>query len=308
VIHYKYSVVIPVFNSQKSLEELFTRIRWTFNRFELKFEVVFVDDASEDESWEIIKKLKDLFPDEIKAFRLAKNVGQHSTVLCGIGQSSGDFILTMDDDLQNPPEEIIKLIEKQQETKSDLVYGIYSIKKHNWYRNLGSEILKKGTQFFSKKSGKGSSFRLLSQQLALKILNHSQSFVFIDELISWYAPEVSYVEVNHEERKYGDSGYTKVNLFFMAQNLMIYFTFFPLRLIINGGFFVALISFLFGFHYLIKKLFFNVRVEGYTSIIVTILFSTGVIVFSLGIIGEYLLRIYMAQNKKPPYQIRQKLE
>jgi glycosyltransferase involved in cell wall biosynthesis len=307
VSKHKYSVVIPVFNSQKSLEELYTRIRWTFNRYELNYEVVFVDDGSEDESWEILKKIKGLFPNEVKAFRLAKNVGQHSAVLCGIGHSNGDFILTMDDDLQNPPEEIIKLIEKQIETKSDLVYGIYANKKHNWYRNLGSGILKKGIQFFSKKSGDGSSFRLLSQQLALKILPHSQSFVFIDELISWYAPEVSYVEVNHEERKYGDSGYTQVKLFLMAQNLVVYFTSFPLRLIINVGFFVALISFLIGFYYIAKKLFFNVAVPGYTSIIVTILFSTGIIVFSLGIIGEYLMRIYAAQNKKPSFNIRETL-
>ena len=117
--HQKYSVVIPVFNSQKSLEELYFRIRSTFKKYELEFEVIFVDDGSEDESWEILKKLKSTFLNEIKAIRLAKNVGQHCAVFCGIGNSTGDFIITMDDDLQNPPEEIIKLIEKQFCTCTD---------------------------------------------------------------------------------------------------------------------------------------------------------------------------------------------
>ncbi len=307
VTEVQYSVIIPVFNSEKSLEELFERIERFFKKLNCSFEVVFVDDGSRDKSWEILKKLKQDNPINIKAIRLSKNFGQHIAVFCGLKHISGGIIITMDDDLQNPPEEIAKLIHKYDETSASLVYGVYSTKKHGWLRNIGSWIIKKCSKFFSGSHGEGSSFRLFTREVADQIISQTQSLIFIDELLLWYASDIQFVEVLHERRKYGNSGYSKFKLFSFAVNLLMYYTTFPLKLMINFGFFSSLISFLIGSRYIYKKIFLKVAVPGYTSLIVTILFSTGLIILSLGIIGEYLLRIYLGQNKKPPYNIRQSL-
>ena len=154
--------------------------------------------------------------------------------------------------------------------------------------------------------GEGSSFRFITKQLGKQILEHAQNFVFIDELLLWYTGDISFVKVEHEKRKSGKSGYSKIKLFKLSLNLMLYYTAIPLKLMIYGGFFAAFFSFFLGIYFIVKKIFLHVP-HGYTSIIVTILFSTGIIIFSLGIIGEYLIRIYMVQNKKPSYAIKQAL-
>ena len=244
--------------------------------------------------------------DTIKAIRFVRNFGQHNAVFCGFAHASGDFFITIDDDLQHPPEEIPKLIEKFKETASDLIYGFYKKKRHSPFRNFGSRVIKRSAKMLFDAPGEGSSFRLITKQLGQQILEHSQNFVYVDELLLWYTGDISFVKVQHEKRKSGKSGYSKIKLFKLSLNLMLYYTAIPLKLMTYGGFFVALFSFLLGIYFIVKKIFLHVP-HGYTSIIVAILFSTGIIIFSLGIIGEYLIRIYMVQNKKPSYSIKQKL-
>lgn len=301
-----YSVIIPVYNSQNTLEELFERIDKCFEKHQLKYELIFVDDGSEDHSWQVLRKLKENYNEKIKAIRFVRNFGQHNAVFCGLSYVTGEFIITLDDDLQHPPEEIPKLIEKHKKTSSELVYGFYKKKKHSLFRNFGSKMIKKSSRFLYNSSGEGSSFRLFKSELGSKIQNHSQSFVYIDELLLWYAADISFVKVEHEKRKTGKSGYSSIKLFKLTQNLVLYYTAIPLKIMVYGGFFAAIISFILGIYFIVRKIFFHVP-HGYTSVIVTILFSTGIIIFSLGIIGEYLTRIYMVQNKKPPYNIKQTL-
>ncbi len=301
-----YSVIIPVYNSQNTLEELFERIDKCFEQLLLKYEVIFVDDGSEDDSWQAIKKLKEKNNEKVKAVRFVRNFGQHNAVFCGLSFAAGEFIITLDDDLQHPPEEISKLIEKYNETSSELVYGFYKKKKHSLFRNLGSKMIKRSSRYLYNSTGEGSSFRLFKSELGNKILEHSQSFVYIDELLLWYAADTSFVKVMHDKRKYGKSGYSGIKLFRLTQNLVLYYTAIPLKIMVYGGFFASIISFILGIYFIFRKIFFHVP-HGYTSVIVTILFSTGIIIFSLGIIGEYLTRIYMVQNKKPPYNIKQTL-
>jgi len=302
----EYSVIIPVYNSSKTLDELFSRLQQCFVKLGKSYELVFVDDGSMDASWKVLTALKNQHPDVVKAIRLVHNFGQHNAIFCGLAHASGEFLITLDDDLQHPPEEIPKLIEKYKETPSDLIYGCYKKKKHNVIRNFGSRVIKKGAKVFYHAPGEGSSFRMITRQLSGKILEHAQNFVFIDELLLWYTGDISFVKVEHEKRKSGRSGYSRWKLFKLSLNLMIYYTAIPLKMMVYGGFFAAFISFILGVYFIIKKILFNVP-HGYTSVIVTILFSTGIIIFSLGIIGEYLIRIYMVQNKKPPYAIKQTL-
>ena len=302
----RYSVVVPVFNSSGSIAELFTRIRETFRCMNETWELILVDDGSTDESWKIICDVHKSDPDHCRAVRFSRNFGQHNAVLCGISYARGQQIITLDDDLQQPPEEIPKLVAVFVECGSDLVYGYYKKKKHSLIRNIGSRLIKRSARYFYEAPGEGSSFRLMRRQLALQVLNHAQGFVYIDELLLWYTTDISFAEVKHEKRRSGRSGYSGYKLFKLTLNLILYYTAIPLKIMVFIGFLSSFVSFLLGLYFILRKAFFHVP-HGYTSIIVTILFSTGLIVFCLGIIGEYLVRMYMVQNRKPMYSIKQAL-
>jgi glycosyltransferase involved in cell wall biosynthesis len=303
----EYSVIVPVFNSEKTLEELFTRISSVFSEPAINFEIIFVDDGSSDNSWEIIKNLKNNNKETIKAARLSKNYGQHNATFCGLGFAEGNNIITIDDDLQTPPEEISKLISTMKADSSEMVYGYYKNKKHSIFRNAGSKMLKKTGKMLKRSHGEGSSFRLFTKELADKILTHSQNFVFVDELLLWYTDDISFCSVEHLERKEGRSGYSNFKLINLALNLMIYYSAIPLKIMTWGGLLSSILSFLVGIYFLLRKIFFHHIPAGYTSLIVAILFSTSLIIFSLGIIGEYIYRMYMLQNKKPSFSIKKVL-
>lgn len=299
-----FSVVVPVHNSEEALEELFSRLNATFNKLGNSFEVIFVDDGSSDNSWEVLKKIKHEFPDLIKVIKLNKNFGQHNATMCGFTFAKGDRVITIDDDLQNPPEEIAKLITAYQVNGSDVTYGIYSKKQHTFARNIMSKGVKKSSKVFMKGLGNGSSFRIINNTIIKKILDHNITFVFIDEVLQWYTSKITFVDVEHKKRKHNKSGYSSFKLFNIGSNLIYYYTNIPLKLMVYGGMIISLLSFILAIKYTIQKIFYDVP-AGYTSIIVAVLFSTGIIVFSLGIIGGYLSRIQLVQNKKPPFHIEE---
>jgi glycosyltransferase involved in cell wall biosynthesis len=302
----KYSVVVPVYNSELSLEELFASIKSIFEARGETFEVIFVEDCGQDGSWEVIRKLKEEFPELITAVKLSRNFGQHNATFCGFGFVRGKLIITIDDDLQTPPDEITKLIDTYDRTQADLVYGFSGNKHHSAIRNLGSQSLKTSAKVFHNSPGEGSSFRLLNADLAGKILHHRQNFIFLDEMLLWYTNDIAFVEVKHLPRKYRQSGYSLTNLVKLFANLVLYYTMVPLKILVYGGFIISLVTFFFGLYFILKKMVYNVPL-GYTSLIVTILFSTSIILFSLGVLGEYLSRIYQVQNRKPTYSIKKVL-
>ncbi len=305
--HVTYSVIVPVYNGEATLEDLFTRTDKLFQKLKSSYEIIFIDDGSRDKSWEVLKKIKSGHEQTVKAIKLSKNFGQHNAIFCGLNFISGDFVITMDDDLQNPPEEIEKLIERHAGTEADLVYGYFKRKKHKFWRNIGSKMLKNSSRKLQDAPGEGSSFKLIERHLIDKILKHHQNFVYIDELFLWYTEDIEFVEVEHHARKHSRSGYTHGKLFKLFFNVTVYYTAVPLKLMTYLGLISAIVSFGFGIRFIIRKLFFDVPL-GYTSIIVTILFAAGLILLSLGIIGEYLNRIYIVQNKKPPYSIKKVLK
>jgi len=298
-----YSIVVPVYNSCELLEELYQRIGQAMNKIEKTFEVIFVDDDSSDISWNTLESIQRANPEKVIAIRLARNFGQHNATICGIAQASGAFIITIDDDLQNPPEEIAKLVDTMQNSDADLVYGIYSKKHHSMARNLGSGALKGWSRRIFKTKGNGSSFRLMKSSLGKNLLNHQINFIYIDELFNWYTSHIAFVLVDHQKRPYQQSNYTSHSLFSMLSNLVIYYTAIPLRIMVYGGFISAFFSFIFGVVFIYKKIIHDVPL-GFTALIVAILFSTSIILLSLGVIGEYLSRIYSVQNRKPPYSIK----
>jgi len=299
----EYSVVVPVYNSSESLEELFLRIEQTMGKLGKIFEIIFVDDDSADTSWVKLKAIHSAHPEKVTAIRMARNFGQHNATLCGIAQASGAFIVTIDDDLQNPPEEIEKLIATMEHSDADLVYGIYGKKHHSIARNLGSGAIKATSRRIYSTKGKGSSFRLMRSPIGKNLLQHQINFIYIDELFNWYTSHIAFVQVEHQKRPYQQSNYTSHSLFSLLSNLVIYYTAIPLRVMVYGGFITGFLSFLAGTKFIYNKLAHDVPL-GFTALIVAILFSTGIILLSLGVIGEYLSRIYMVQNRKPPFSIK----
>ncbi|NQT76938.1 MAG: glycosyltransferase family 2 protein [Bacteroidetes bacterium] len=302
-----YSVIVPVFNSDDTLEELFVRTKAVFEQMDASFEFVFVEDCGWDNSWDVLKKLKDENPEMVTAIKLHRNYGQHNATVCGFSFARAERVITIDDDLQHPPEEISKLIAAFDKDEADIVYGIFTKKQHSMIRNMGSRSMKRTSKLFLKGSGKGSSFRLIKKKIIDKLLEHNIHFVFIDELLLWYTGDFSFVEVEHHKRKSKKSGYSTQKLLSLVADLMYFYTNIPLKLMVYGGMIASLVFFLFGMKFVLQKLLFDVAVPGYTSTIVTILFSTSIIVFSLGVIGGYLSRIYMVQNKKPPFTVKKVL-
>jgi undecaprenyl-phosphate 4-deoxy-4-formamido-L-arabinose transferase len=243
-------------------------------------------------------------PDLVTAVKLHRNYGQHNATICGFGFARGEIILTIDDDLQHPPEEIPKLIEKYEENGADIVYVIFRKKQHSKVRNMGSRSAKATSKILLEGTGKGSSFRLIKKEIVEKLLEHIVHFVFIDQLLLWHTNDLDFVEVEHHKRKVKKSGYSTRKLYNLVKDLTYFYTNIPLRLMVWGGLLMSLVFFLLGLRFILQKWLFDVTVPGYTSTIVVILFSTGIIVFSLGVIGGYLSRIYMVQNKKPPFTIK----
>lgn len=303
----EYSVVVPVYNSEDTLEELFIRTKAVFDKLGSSFEMVFVEDCSKDNSWEVLKKLKQDHPGMVTAIKLHRNYGQHNATICGFGFARGDMVITIDDDLQHPPEEILKLIDRYREDEPDIVYAIFRKKQHSRLRNMGSRSMRSTSRLLLKGTGKGSSFRLIRKEIIDRLLEHAIHFVFIDQLLLWHTNDFAFVEVEHHRRRAKRSGYTARKLFMLVTDLTYFYTNIPLKLMVYGGLLMSMVFFLFGLRFILQKWLFNVTVPGYTSTIVAILFSTGIIVFSLGIIGGYLSRIYMVQNKKPPFTIKKVL-
>lgn len=302
---YDYAVVVPVFNGRQTLQPLFERTKALFERLGCSFQVIFVDDASKDNSWQEIMKLKDAYPSNIKAVRLAQNAGQQKATLCGINNHEGRAIITIDDDLQIPPEEMEKLINTYRQSHADMVYGIFEGKRHSLVRNAGSWLFNKLFGKLASTSGQGSSFRLITADLADKLGGINQKYLLLDEVLQWFTNNISYCNVVHHWREEGRSNYSIFRLVRMTLGYLVYYTVFPLRMMTYLGFFFSIISFFGGIVYILNRLKKDEVVLGFTTIIVAIFFSASIILFSLGIIGEYISRIYVKEISKPPYVIKE---
>lgn len=301
---FDYSVVVPVYNSEQFLPQLFARTQALFHKLNASFQMVMVDDASKDHSWAQLLKLKEQHPHQIKAIRLAGNCGQQKATLCGINNSDGKIVITIDDDLQIPPEEIEKLIHAYHNTRAELIYGLFDSKRHSLMRNVGSWAFNKIFALFASTSGKGSSFRLMTSDIARRFGSVNQKHLLLDEVLHWFTSNIGYVKVNHQERAGGSSGYTIPKLIGISLRYIIYYTVVPLRMMTYIGFLSSLVSFIIGLVFLYNRLVGDVQL-GFTAIIVAISFSTSVILFSLGIIGEYISRFYVSEFSRPSYEIKE---
>jgi len=304
----QYSVVVPVFNSERTLEELCSSINETFNRIGSTYELILVNDCSKDGSWNTIIELKKKYGELITAIHLRGNFGQHKALLCGFQFAKGEYIITIDDDLQFYPEDISLLIAKIHSSAADLVYGTYaSERQHSAVRKWGSNFVGFIFQKFGNTVGQGSSFKIIHRIVIDKIKDYNHSFTFVDEILSWHTTKIEWQEVRHTARKEGSSGYSLTKLVFLSLNLIFAYTTIPLRFMTWFGLASFWICLLLVIYFIYMKIMMGSPL-GFTALIVSIFMSTGLILFSLGIIGEYLNRLFALQHKKPPYLIQEILK
>lgn len=298
------SVVVPVYNASLSLPELARRIGEVLPSLAATYEVVFVNDASTDDSWHIIEQLS---TDRrwVRGIDLARNYGQHNALLCGIRATVGDVVVTMDDDLQHPPEEIPRLLAALQEGV-DVVYGTPLEEQHGLWRVVASQISKVVLQeaMGAETARSISAFRAFRREAACGFEAVHNPFVNIDVLLSWGARSFASVPVRHDERRTGTSNYTFRKLLRHGLNMLTGFSSLPLRIASLVGFGVML----FGVGVLVyvigRYVIQGGSVPGFPFLASVITIFAGAQLFSLGIMGEYLARIHYRSIDRPPYLVR----
>jgi polyisoprenyl-phosphate glycosyltransferase len=295
------AVVIPVFNAQRWVEELVNRTIEALKQIDEKsFSLVLVDDGSTDSTWTELVRLKEL-KSEITIVKLSSNYGQHAATLCGLKYAQASWVVTLDDDLEYKPEDISTLLNEIKATGVDLVYGISSRRKNSIPRKLYSKTYR-GLSRIINNGGRGSSFRCMKGALAENIAKHSAPFVFIDELCLWNTRSLGFVFIETTQSKRITSGYQFNKLWQMTIGLLMISSDAPLRLVRKFGFVLMAINTVVGGWFLVKKLFLSQPVEGYTSLIVSVLFLTGAILFGMAVLAEYMSKLLLAAYRKPPYQ------
>lgn len=305
-----YSVVVPAYRSSDTLGELCARLIQVFEtQIKESFEIVLVNDSSPDSTWDKMKELHGQ-DSRIKAINLTKNFGQHSATICGFSFATGDFIITMDDDLQHPPEEIPALVQGMQENpQADVVMGNYLGKKHSLVRNLGTRTMNRITSYISGKDPKLhlTSFRLLRCSIAKEMLNIEDDRPRLGYMILRLTNKIVNVDVKHDSRTVGESGYSMGRLIKDLVNNIMNNSSLPLKAISLIGFFSAILSFLLAVYYIYIYLFVGISVKGWTTLILIVLFYFGIILFSVGIIGKYLINILTGTKRYPQFVVKDSL-
>jgi undecaprenyl-phosphate 4-deoxy-4-formamido-L-arabinose transferase len=299
----QYSIVVPVFNSVRTLEPLYHGIAEVMDTLNMKFEVIFVEDRGKEDSWQELIRLKKSFSQHITIIRLSKNFGQNGATLCGINQAKGQYIITMDDDLQVHPREIINLIDHMKDHDSEVVYGQMRDLSPMRIRVLGGRILKKVFERMDQGGDIGSSFRLIAPSMVPLLKQHSQDHLYINQVLSWYTHDIGLVGVASQQRNEGVSNYSIWQLVKIGFRLIFYYSSIPLLMISYASIFCAITCFLIALYYVYKKLTIGAEI-GFTATIVAIFSVAGIILLSISVLSAYVNRIYHARIKKPHYHIK----
>ena len=302
----KLSFVIPCYRSENTIETVVNEIRETVaTRPDTDYEIILVNDCSPDDVWQVIKKLAST-DSRIKGICLAKNFGQHSALMAGYAKTSGDYIISLDDDGQTPASESFKLVDKLEEG-FDVVYGYYEHSSQHLFRRLGSWVNKKMAENIigQPRTLRTTSFFIMRKFIVDEIVRYPHPFAYIGGLVFRATKNLGNVQVQHRRRLEGESGYTIAGLIGLWINGFTAFSVKPLRAATFIGLLCAAFGFASGIFAIYKKLSFPDVPIGYTSMLATLLFTGGMIMLLLGLIGEYLGRIYISINLAPQYVVRE---
>lgn len=296
------SVVIPVYRSQDTLEKLYIRVRDAIESVDPDFELILVEDCSDDDSWSVIERLA-ASDKRVHGIKLSRNFGQHAATICGIGRARGKWVVTLDDDLEHSPEYIPDMYHKAQEGY-DLIYGTYTVRTHKSWRNVTSNI----ARWLFKKAiptlnDDYTSFRCIRREIATVLEQFDSPFPFVDGYLSWITGNCSSIDTTHSYRDTGHSNYNFRKLFTHTLNIFVTFSDMPLKIASWAGLFFFFIGMIWFGVIFAGKLTGWITAAGFPSIMGGIVLFGGIQLFILGVLGEYLGRINFRVSKKPLYII-----
>ncbi len=302
--HPELSFVVPLYNTGEGLP----RLRDAFRALSLPetWELVLVDDGSTDGTAMAARQAVVDFPAEVTVVELARNFGEHAAVLEGYRHASGDFVVNLDDDLQNPPSEAVKLVGHLRESEAEVVYSRYAEKKHHWARNVASWLANCSANFLLGKPRDLylSSFRALRRDLVRRIVAYRGPYPYVDGLILGATNRITTLEVKHVERQEGRSGYTPRKLIRLALSLLFDFSVMPLRIASVLGVLLCLLGVLILAEVVLETFFVGQRQIGWGSLMGTLAIFSGAQLLMLGIIGEYVGRAFLTVSGKPQSLVR----
>lgn len=304
----KVSFVIPCYRSEQTLPKVVAEIEEKMKdlgRYE--YSIFLVNDCSPDDTMGTIRKLCEEHR-EIRGIGFAKNFGQHSALMAGLRYSDGDYVVCLDDDGQTPADEVDKLLDKLEEGY-DAVYARYEHKKHSAFRNMGSKVNELMARTMLGKPPKLylSSYFAVKRFVVDDMVRYENSYPYVIGLVLRATRNIANVTVNHREREQGSSGYTLRKLLGLWFNGFTAFSVKPLRLATAMGAISAVLGFLYGVYTIVKRLVNPDVPLGFSSTMAAIVFFGGMIMLMLGLIGEYIGRIYISLNNSPQYVIREKV-
>ncbi len=302
------SVVIPVYNGAGTIGPLVERLVDVLSINTLQ--IVLVNDGSPDKSDEVCRSLHIRYPETITYVKLAKNFGEHNAVMAGLHHTRGDYVVIMDDDFQNPPEEVARLIDHACTHGYDIVTTCYPRKRHHWFRNLGSRLNNRVANFMLDKPRDLylSSFKCLNRFTVGEVLKYRGPYPYIDGLAMRCTRNIGTIQVRHEPRREGRSNYTLRKLVRLWLNMFVNFSVMPLRVCTLMGLAFNAAGFLLGVSVLVEKMLRPDVPVGWASVLVAIVFFSGAQLVMLGLIGEYLGRLFLTENQTPQFVVREVVE
>lgn len=304
------SVVIPVYNEEKNLEELFRRLTTTLDQLGKTYEIILTNDGSKDQSSKILHELHNRRPEQIRVIEFNGNFGQHMAIMAGFERVRGDIVITMDADLQNPPEEIPKLV-TAMEKGHDVVNSYRLDRQDHWWRRLISKCHNKIRSWMMPKLNmrdEGCMLRAYHKGIVDLMVSTEEATTFIPALALNYAANPTEIGVAHEARYAGKSNYGIYELIRYNFDLVTGFSLFPLQFFTLFGMLLSIGSFLFVIFLLARRLIVGPEVEGVFTLFAIVFFLIGIVLLGLGVVGEYIGRIYQEVRKRPRFVIRKVLE
>ena len=289
------SVVIPVYHGAITIQKLVESVQEQLQAY--SFEIILINDGSRDNSEKICLQLTEIFSN-VSFLSLRKNFGEFQAVMCGLNHTKGDYVVIIDDDFQNPPSEIIKLLETAQKGGFDVVFGQYDEKKHHQLRNVGSWFVNQITTSLFKKPQDLylSSFKLIKKEVVEEICKYKGPYPYIDGLIFNITDNVGKVTVQHDDRYHGESNYTAKKLASLFLNIIFGYSLLPVRLAMFLGFLSTFIALILSILQFMDVVDYPIRL--------LVLFIGGIQLISIGIVGEYIGKTFLTQSNTPQYTLK----
>lgn len=298
------TIVIPVYNDEEVLKELYARLSFVLNQNKMSYKIILIDDGSTDNSWEVITELQHKDPN-INGIKLIKNFGQQNAIAAGLDYAEGDIVVIMDSDLQDRPEDIPKLIQALEENKASMAIAKWTSRKDIFFKRFVSKLFYIVSNRITKihyQPGLGV-FRAIRGEVVQELRKYKEKTSTTLSLLYWIGVDYVAVELERDARFAGKSGYNLSKMIKLTMDRIFSFSMFPIRVSIYSGLGISTVSFILAIIFIIRR-FMNLTAPGWTSIVVLVLFLFGINFIFLGVIGEYLGRIFLESRQRPKYIVK----